>query len=82
MSGDITEKHAKPSNNFKEIFTDGKSHLITLVLDYDGSYEILIDQNSVNSGLVELLLFRQVSGLLGLAFLSRGFDRLPAGSHQ
>lgn len=50
VSGEIAEKHAKPSENFKEIFTDGKSHLITLVLDYDGSYEILIDQNTVNSG--------------------------------
>ena len=50
VSGKVEEKHAKTSTNFKEIFTDGKSHLITLVLDYDSSFEIFVDQNSVNSG--------------------------------
>ena len=50
ISGSIEEKHAKSSENFKEMFTDGKSHLITLILESDGTFEILVDQNTVNSG--------------------------------
>ena len=49
-SGKVEEKHAKSSSNFKEIFSDAKSHLITLVVDYDGSFEIFVDQSSVNMG--------------------------------
>lgn len=50
ITGTVEEKHAKASSDFKEIFTDGKSHLITLVVDYDNSFEILVDQVSVNKG--------------------------------
>jgi len=50
VTGTVEEKHAKASSDFKEIFTDGKSHLITLVVDYDGAFEILVDQKSVNKG--------------------------------
>jgi len=50
VNGKVEEKHAKTSSNFKEMFSDGNSHLISLVLDYDGSFEIFVDQNSVNSG--------------------------------
>ena len=50
ITGSVEEKHAKASSDFKEIFSDNKSHLITLVVDYDGSFEILVDQKSVNKG--------------------------------
>jgi len=50
VNGEVEEKHAKASSSIKEIFSDGKSHLVTLVLDYDGSFEMLVDQSNVNSG--------------------------------
>ncbi|XP_063690916.1 calnexin-like [Bolinopsis microptera] len=50
VTGAVEEKHAKASSDFKEIFGDNKSHLLTLVVDFDGSFEIFVDQNSVNKG--------------------------------
>jgi len=50
ITGSVEEKHAKASSDFKEIFSDQKSHLITLVVDSDSSFEIFVDQKSVNKG--------------------------------
>ncbi|XP_075458149.1 calnexin [Ascaphus truei] len=50
-TGEYEEKHAKrPDADLKSYFTDKKTHLFTLVMNPDNSYEILIDQNVVNSG--------------------------------
>jgi len=50
VSGSIEEKHAKASSNFKDMFSDGKSHLVSLTLEHDGTFDISVDQVSVNSG--------------------------------
>jgi len=45
------EKHAKkPKGSLENYFTDKKSHLYTLVLNSDNSFEIFVDQTLVNSG--------------------------------
>uniref|UniRef100_A0A5F8H419 Calnexin n=1 Tax=Monodelphis domestica TaxID=13616 RepID=A0A5F8H419_MONDO len=45
------EKYAKrPDMDLKTYFTDKKTHLYTLVLNPDNSFEILVDQMVVNSG--------------------------------
>ncbi|NXR12302.1 CALX protein, partial [Semnornis frantzii] len=50
-TGKYEEKHAKrPDADLKTYFTDKKTHLYTLVLNPDNSFEILVDQNVVNSG--------------------------------
>uniref|UniRef100_A0A8C9TC30 Calmegin n=1 Tax=Scleropages formosus TaxID=113540 RepID=A0A8C9TC30_SCLFO len=50
-NGDIEEKHAKrPDVDLKKFYTDRKTHLFTLVLSPDNSYEVFIDQSSVSKG--------------------------------
>ncbi|MBZ3881217.1 Vacuolar protein sorting-associated protein 8-like protein [Sciurus carolinensis] len=49
--GVYEEKHAKrPDADLKTYFTDKKTHLYTLILNPDNSFEILVDQSVVNSG--------------------------------
>lgn len=51
LNGDVEEKHAKrPDVDLKKIYTDKKTHLFTLVLNPDNSYETFIDQSSVSRG--------------------------------
>lgn len=51
INGDIEEKHAKrPDFDLKKFYTDKKTHLYTLVLNPDNSYEVFIDQSSVSKG--------------------------------
>ncbi|KAG7270387.1 hypothetical protein CRUP_024707 [Coryphaenoides rupestris] len=48
---DLEEKHAKRADvDLKKIYMDKKTHLYTLVLNPDNSYEMLIDQSSVSRG--------------------------------
>ncbi|MEJ1272877.1 calnexin [Cricetulus griseus] len=50
-TGVYEEKHAKrPDTDLKIYFTDKKTHLYTLILNPDNSFEILVDQYVVNSG--------------------------------
>ncbi|XP_063116865.1 calmegin isoform X1 [Cavia porcellus] len=50
-TGVFEEKHAKPPNvDLKKFFTDKKTHLYTLVMNPDDTFEILIDQIVVNKG--------------------------------
>ncbi|XP_069052253.1 calnexin isoform X2 [Lepisosteus oculatus] len=50
-TGEYEEKHAKkPDADLRTYYTDKKTHLYTLVLNPDNSFEILIDQTVVNSG--------------------------------
>ncbi|XP_013389410.1 calnexin isoform X1 [Lingula anatina] len=50
-SGQAEEKHAKkPSGSLDGYFTDKKTHLFTLVIADDNSFEIYVDQELVNSG--------------------------------
>ncbi|XP_070553921.1 calnexin-like [Ptychodera flava] len=50
-TGEFEEKHAKkPSGDIGRMFTDKKTHLYTLVLKPDNTFEIFVDQASVNSG--------------------------------
>uniref|UniRef100_A0A673NM56 Calnexin n=1 Tax=Sinocyclocheilus rhinocerous TaxID=307959 RepID=A0A673NM56_9TELE len=50
-TGEFEEKHAKkPDADLRTYYTDKKTHLFTLVLNPDNSFEILIDQTVVNSG--------------------------------
>ncbi|KAM8939084.1 calmegin isoform 2-T2 [Pelodytes ibericus] len=49
--GDYDEKHAKrPEVDLKKYFNDKKTHLYTLVLKPDNTYEMLIDQTVVGQG--------------------------------
>ncbi|KAM4053671.1 calmegin isoform 1-T1 [Anomaloglossus baeobatrachus] len=49
--GDYDEKHAKrPEIDLKKFFTDKKTHLYTLILKSDNTYEMLIDQTVVGQG--------------------------------
>ncbi|XP_018098778.1 calnexin isoform X1 [Xenopus laevis] len=49
--GDYDEKHAKrPEADLKKYFTDKKTHLYTLIVKPDNTYEILIDQTVVGQG--------------------------------
>ncbi|XP_075055628.1 calmegin [Mixophyes fleayi] len=51
MIGDYDEKHAKrPEVDLKKYFTDKKTHLYTLILKSDNTYEMLIDQTVVGQG--------------------------------
>lgn len=50
-TGEYEEKHAKkPDTDLRTYYTDKKTHLYTLVLNPDNSFEILVDQTVVNSG--------------------------------
>ncbi|XP_010609195.1 calmegin [Fukomys damarensis] len=50
-TGVFEEKHAKPPNvELKNFFTDRKTHLYTLVMNPDDTFEVLIDQIVVNKG--------------------------------
>ncbi|KAG8134588.1 hypothetical protein E2320_007690 [Naja naja] len=50
-TGDYEEKHAKrPDVDLKKIYTDRKTHLYTLVLKPDNTFEVLIDQAVVSKG--------------------------------
>ncbi|KAJ8247774.1 hypothetical protein GJAV_G00250160 [Gymnothorax javanicus] len=51
LNGDIEEKHAKrPDVDLKKYYSDKKTHLYTLVLSPDNTYEVFIDQSSVSKG--------------------------------
>ncbi|XP_078087918.1 calnexin [Mustelus asterias] len=50
-TGQYEEKHAKRSDvDLKGYYTDKKTHLYSLVLNPDNSFQVLIDQTVVNSG--------------------------------
>ncbi|XP_029368871.1 calnexin isoform X2 [Echeneis naucrates] len=50
-TGEFEEKHAKkPEADLRMYYTDKKTHLYTLVLNPDNSFEVLVDQTVVNSG--------------------------------
>ncbi|XP_030622890.1 calnexin isoform X2 [Chanos chanos] len=50
-TGEYEEKHAKkPDSDLRTYYTDKKTHLYSLVLNPDNSFEILIDNTVVNSG--------------------------------
>ncbi|XP_032713149.1 calmegin isoform X1 [Lontra canadensis] len=50
-TGVFEEKHAKPPDvDLKKFFTDRKTHLYTLVMNPDDTFEVLIDQIVVNQG--------------------------------
>ncbi|KAF7663210.1 hypothetical protein LDENG_00217020 [Lucifuga dentata] len=51
LNKDVEEKHAKRADvDLKKYYTDKKTHLYTLVLNPDNSYEMFIDQSSVSRG--------------------------------
>ncbi|GAA6228581.1 calnexin-like [Lates japonicus] len=51
LNKDMEEKHAKRADvDLKKFYTDKKTHLYTLVLNPDNSYEMFIDQSSVSRG--------------------------------
>ncbi|XP_017287980.1 calmegin [Kryptolebias marmoratus] len=51
LNRDMEEKHAKRADvDLKKFYTDKKTHLYTLVLNPDNSYEMFIDQSSVSRG--------------------------------
>jgi len=50
VSGIVHEHHAKKSQLVDAFFTDGKSHLFTLVLRPDNTFQMMIDTTEVNSG--------------------------------
>ncbi|XP_052794942.1 calnexin-like isoform X2 [Mya arenaria] len=51
LTGEIEEKHAnKPSGKLDKYFTDKKTHLYTLVVNPDNTFEVSVDNNVVNSG--------------------------------
>uniref|UniRef100_A0A8C9B2R6 Calmegin n=1 Tax=Prolemur simus TaxID=1328070 RepID=A0A8C9B2R6_PROSS len=51
ITGVYEEKHAKPPDvDLKTFFTDRKTHLYTLVMNPDDTFEVLIDQIVVNKG--------------------------------
>ncbi|XP_013370781.1 PREDICTED: calmegin isoform X1 [Chinchilla lanigera] len=50
-TGAFEEKHAKPPNvDLQKFFTDRKTHLYTLVMNPNDTFEMLIDQIVVNKG--------------------------------
>uniref|UniRef100_H3DQ83 Calnexin n=2 Tax=Tetraodon nigroviridis TaxID=99883 RepID=H3DQ83_TETNG len=50
-TGEFEEKHAKkPDADLRSYYTDKKTHLYTLVLNPDNTFEVLVDQTVVNSG--------------------------------
>uniref|UniRef100_A0A672Z4H7 Calmegin n=1 Tax=Sphaeramia orbicularis TaxID=375764 RepID=A0A672Z4H7_9TELE len=54
LNKDVEEKHAKRADvDLKKFYTDKKTHLYTLVLNPDNSYEMFIDQSSVSRGKID-----------------------------
>ncbi|XP_078683407.1 calnexin-like isoform X1 [Branchiostoma floridae x Branchiostoma belcheri] len=50
-NGTYEEKHAKkPTMDLVNVFTDKQTHLFTLIVNPDNSFELLVDQTLVNSG--------------------------------
>uniref|UniRef100_A0A8C5DFP7 Calnexin n=1 Tax=Gouania willdenowi TaxID=441366 RepID=A0A8C5DFP7_GOUWI len=50
-TGEFEEKHAKkPDADLRTYYTDKKTHLYTLVVNPDNSFQVLVDQTVVNSG--------------------------------
>nr|XP_061792899.1 calnexin-like [Nerophis lumbriciformis] len=50
-TGEYEEKHAKkPDADLRTYYTDKKTHLYTLVVNPDNTFEMLVDQTVVNSG--------------------------------
>ncbi|XP_008053094.1 calmegin [Carlito syrichta] len=50
-TGVFEEKHAKlPDVDLKKFFTDRKTHLYTLVMNPNDTFEVLVDQTVVNKG--------------------------------
>ncbi|RNA15717.1 Calnexin [Brachionus plicatilis] len=50
INGKVEEHHAKKSELLDTVFSDGKTHLFTLILRPDGTFKMLIDRVEVNSG--------------------------------
>ncbi|CAB0002076.1 unnamed protein product [Nesidiocoris tenuis] len=51
INGEIVEHHSKgPSKRIDEFFSDGQSHLYTLVLQPDNTYQILVDHEIIIKG--------------------------------
>uniref|UniRef100_A0A8C6NRH4 Calmegin n=1 Tax=Nothobranchius furzeri TaxID=105023 RepID=A0A8C6NRH4_NOTFU len=51
LNKDVEEKHAKRTDvDLKKFYTDKQTHLYTLVLNPDNSYEMFIDQSRVSHG--------------------------------
>ncbi|XP_066534918.1 calmegin isoform X2 [Hoplias malabaricus] len=51
LNGDYEEKHAKRADtDLRKVYSDKKTHLYTLVLNPDNTYEVFIDQSSVSKG--------------------------------
>ncbi|KXJ28480.1 Calnexin [Exaiptasia diaphana] len=51
INGTFEEKHAKkPTGNFQGVFDGKKTHLFTLVVKPDNTFEVLVDQESVSKG--------------------------------
>lgn len=51
INGSFEEKHAKkPTGNFQGVFDGKKTHLFTLIVRPDNSFEVLVDQQSVSKG--------------------------------
>lgn len=50
VTGEVEEKHAKKSQLIDAFFTDGKTHLFTLIVKPDNTFRMLIDSTEVNSG--------------------------------
>ncbi|KAK3700427.1 hypothetical protein QZH41_015289 [Actinostola sp. cb2023] len=45
------EKHAKkPTGNFQGVFDGKKTHLFTLIIRPDNTFEVLVDQQTINKG--------------------------------
>ena len=50
-TGKYEEKHAKkPTGEFSKIFDDKKTHLVSLAVNPDNTFEIRVDKQIVNSG--------------------------------
>lgn len=50
-TGEFKEKHMqKVTANLESFFTDKKTHLYTLVIRKDNSFEVYIDQSLIKSG--------------------------------
>ncbi|XP_069130628.1 calnexin-like isoform X2 [Argopecten irradians] len=51
VTGEFEEKHAKkPSANIDKHFSDKKTHMYTLVVNPDNTFEMMIDNSLVNEG--------------------------------
>ena len=50
IKGTYEEKHAKKTEMLDAYFSDGKTHLYTLIIEPDNTYKMLVDQTEVNTG--------------------------------